>query len=195
MYVSGDHKGSPLLFKLEENMQGLIHVYTGDGKGKTTAALGLGMRAAGCGLKVIMIQFLKDNDCGELCSCEKLGENFEIKRFQKGHKGFIWEMTEEEIEILKKETKDGFDFAVKTAKNGECDVLILDEIFGCVGNMLLTENDIIDMLDKKSEKTEIVLTGRNAPDSICKKAHYVTEMRGIKHPLYSGISARRGIEY
>ena len=83
-------------------MQGLVHIYTGDGKGKTTAALGLALRAAGTGKKVIMIQFLKDTPCGELESAKLFGDNFKILRFQKGQKGFIWEMSEEEIEVLKK---------------------------------------------------------------------------------------------
>lgn len=176
-------------------MQGLVHIYTGDGKGKTTAALGLGMRAFGAGLKVVIIQFLKDTPCGELKAAEKLGENFKILRFQKGRKGFIWEMTDTQREELKKETLEGFNYAKSLSKSGECDVLILDEIFGCIGNLLITESELLDLIKVKNEKTELVLTGRNAPDTVCRAAHYVTEMRAQKHPLYMGISARKGIEF
>lgn len=176
-------------------MQGLVHIYTGDGKGKTTAALGLALRAAGTGKKVIMIQFLKDTPCGELESAKLFGDNFKILRFQKGQKGFIWEMSEEEIEVLKKETQDGLNNASRIAKSGECDVLILDEIFGCLGNMLISEDELIDFIKDKNENTELVLTGRNAPQRVCALAHYVSEIRAVKHPLYSGIPAREGIEF
>lgn len=176
-------------------MQGLVHIYTGDGKGKTTAALGLALRAAGAGKKVIMIQFLKDTPCGEMKSAKLLGDNFKILRFQKGQKGFIWEMSEEEIEVLKKETQDGLNNASCIAKSGECDVLILDEIFGCLGNMLISEEELIDFIKDKNENTELVLTGRNAPERVCALAHYVSEIRAVKHPLYSGIPAREGIEF
>lgn len=176
-------------------MQGLIHVYTGDGKGKTTAALGLGMRAAGAGLRVLMIQLLKDSPSGELNAAKAFGDGFKIMRFQKGKKGFIWEMTEEEINELKTETQNALKYAEKAMNTGECDVLILDEIFGCIGNLIITEEDVLSLLKRKKEAVEIVLTGRNAPESIINAAHYVTEMRAVKHPLYSGISARKGIEY
>ncbi len=176
-------------------MQGLVHVYTGDGKGKTTASLGLGMRACGAGFKVLMIQFLKDTPCGELESVSAFGEKFKLMRFQKGQKGFIWEMSEEERRELEKETREGLDFAKGALKSGEYDMVILDEIFGCLGNMLITEQDILKLIQEKNENVELVLTGRNAPESICRASHYVTEMRAQKHPLYSGISARRGIEY
>lgn len=176
-------------------MEGLVHVYTGDGKGKTTAALGLGLRAAGAGLSVIMIQFLKDTDTGELTSCKEFGNKFKIMRFQKGQKGFIWECTEEEKQELLNETREGLKEAEKLSKSGSCDVLILDEIFGAIGNMLTNEEEILKLIKGKNKNVELVLTGRNAPESIIKAAHYVTEMRAVKHPLYSGIHARRGIEF
>ena len=176
-------------------MQGLVHIYTGDGKGKTTAALGLALRAAGTGKRVKMIQFLKDTPCGELESAKLFDEKFEILRFQRGRKGFIWEMNEEEIDELKKETHEGLKNAAELSKNGECDVLILDEIFGCLGNCLITEDELINIIKEKNDETELVLTGRNAPEKVCALAHYVSEIRAVKHPLYSGIPAREGIEF
>lgn len=174
--------------------EGLVQVYTGDGKGKTTAALGLGMRAAGNDFKVIMVQFLKGDFTGELNSVKKLQPNFQIIRFEK-KRGFFWTLTEEEKLELKKEIENAFGFCIEVEKENKCDVLILDEIMGVLINKLLTEEDIIKLIDLKPRNMELVLTGRNVPERILERADLVTEMKAVKHYFNKGISARKGIEY
>lgn len=169
-----------------------IHIYTGDGKGKTTAALGLGLRAAGSGFSVCMIQFLKDDPTGELKAIQKL-PNFRVFRFQKKTKGFFCNMTDEEKEIAKVETEKALSFAEKLLENRGCDVLILDEIIVCLSCGLISQERLLTLLQSKN--AEIILTGRNAPESIKNAADYVSEIRAEKHPFDSGCPARQGIEY
>ncbi len=169
-----------------------IHIYTGDGKGKTTAALGLGLRAAGCGYSVSMIQFLKDEPTGELNAIQNL-PNFRIYRFQEKAKGFFCDMSDEEKDILKEETEKALRFAEHLLKSGGCDVLILDEIFICLSCGLVCRERLLKLL--QTGHAEIILTGRDAPESIKTMADYVSEIRAEKHPFNEGCPARRGIEY
>ena len=169
-----------------------IHVYTGDGKGKTTAALGLGLRAVGCGFSVCMIQFLKDEPTGELKAIQKL-PNFKVFRFQEKAKGFFCQMSDEEKEVLKAETENALSFAEKLLKDRGCDVLILDEIFICLSCGLVSQERLLKLIQSKN--AEIILTGRDAPESIKIAADYVSEICATKHPYDSGCSARLGIEY
>lgn len=173
---------------------GLVHIYTGDGKGKTTAAVGLGIRAAGHGLKVYMIQFLKTWDTGEERCIKKLGDDFKIFRFETKH-GFINEMSKLEIEKLKKQIDSALEFACNCAKNALCDILILDEVLGALYNGLVDEDWLIDLISLKSDKVELVLTGRDAPKNIVDISDYVSDIKAIKHPYIKGIKARRGIEF
>jgi len=175
-------------------LNGMVQVYTGDGKGKTTAAIGQGIRSAGRGLKVYMIQFLKSLDTGELHACEKLGGYFRIFRFEK-ERGFFWTLDEEQKKELKQEVNQAFEFAVKVMQNRECDVLILDEIMAAIVNNLISEQQVCDFIKSKSESVELILTGRNAPAAIVELADYVSEIHSVKHPMDKGISARIGIEY
>ncbi|MGE4282220.1 MAG: cob(I)yrinic acid a,c-diamide adenosyltransferase [Clostridia bacterium] len=175
-------------------LKGLVQVYTGNGKGKTTAALGQGLRSAGRGLKVYMIQFLKSSDTGELHSCEKLGECFKIFRFER-KRDFFWKLSEEEKKELQMETRQAFEFAISLMMNSECDILILDEVIGAIHNKMISEQDICNLIKNKPENIEIILTGRHAPQSIIDLADYVSEIIPIKHPMENGISARKGIEY
>lgn len=173
--------------------KGYIQVYTGDGKGKTTAALGLGMRAAGHGLKVLMIQFLKGTHTGELESIKKLEPEFSILRFGETSK-FFFNMNQAEKDELKHKISDELDSLVEIVRNQQWDVLILDEILGTIENGLVTPERIIEILDAKPEGMEIVLTGRVLPESIAQRAHLITEMRAIKHYFDMGVPARDGIE-
>lgn len=173
--------------------KGLVQIYTGDGKGKTTAAIGLGIRAAGRGFKVYMVQFLKGADTGELYILKNI-ENFKVFRFQTSNK-FFWNMNDEEKGILMVEMKEAYDFAVSTLKNKKCDLLILDEIMGVVHNKIYTVEDILRLIEVKPDEVELVMTGRNVPQHIIDKADLVTEMKLIKHPFEKGIPARYGIEY
>jgi len=175
-------------------INGLVHVYTGDGKGKTTAAIGQGMRSAGRGLKVYMVQFLKSADTGELHVCQQLGESFKIFRFEK-QRGFFWTLNEEQKNELKSEIRQALQFVRKVFDKKECDVLILDEIMGVITNQLVSEEEICDFIRKKPQSMELILTGRDAPKSIIELADYVSEIHAVKHPMDKGIVARYGIEY
>ncbi|HYE84069.1 MAG TPA: cob(I)yrinic acid a,c-diamide adenosyltransferase [Clostridia bacterium] len=173
--------------------KGLIQVYTGDGKGKTTAALGQGLRSCGRGLKVYMVQFLKSGDTGELHSTEKLQPLFKIFRFER-ERGFFWTLSEKEKCELKEDINRGFDFIKGVVTNNECDILIIDELLGVLGNKLLEINEVVELLKSKPGTMEIIVTGRNAPKEIIEAADLVTEMKEIKHYFNNGIPAREGIE-
>lgn len=179
-----------IILKLEK---GLIQVYTGDGKGKTTAALGQGLRACGRGLKVCMVQFLKSGDTGELHSVEKLHPLFEIFRFER-ERGFFWTLSTEEKLELKEDINRGFGFIEEIVTECGCDVLIIDELLGVLGNKLLEVAEVVELLNKKPDTMEIIITGRNVPDEILEIADLVTEMKEIKHYFRKGIPAREGIE-
>lgn len=180
-----------MILKLE---QGLVQVYTGEGKGKTTAAIGQGIRAYGNGLKVYMIQFLKGGKTGELTTIDELGENFKIFRFEKP-KDFTWNLSKEELEDLKLEIKDGYNFILDVINEEKCDLLIIDEIMAVLSNKFLTVEEVVYILDNKPKNMEIILTGRNVPEEIIQKSNLVTEMKCIKHYFEEGVPAREGIEY
>lgn len=173
---------------------GLVQIYMGDGKGKTTAALGQAMRSAGCGLKVYMVQFLKGNETGELESCRRLYPEFQIFRFEKP-RGFFWTLNDTEKGELIKEIDKAFSFCRSAAENNECDVLILDEIMGVLQNKLLPVESVMELIRNKPQTMEIIMTGRTAPREIIDAADLVTEMKEIKHYYKKGIPARKGIEY
>lgn len=169
---------------------GLIHVYTGDGKGKTTAAVGLCVRAAGSGFRVLFAQFLKGRKTGELAPLEKIGVDVlrseEIKKF-------IPDMTQEELEKCCAAQEDIF----KKAKESmpDYDLVVLDEIFGAISAGMIDKEAVIELAGEKPNSTELVMTGRGAPEEIIGLADYVSEISPIKHPYDKGINARKGIEY
>ena len=174
--------------------KGLVQIYCGNGKGKTTAAIGLGIRAIGRDLKVIMIQFLKNSDTGECKTLKELEPGFKVFHFEKP-RGFTWSLTPEERDEKKIEIKNAMNFARKVLDTGECDILILDEILGAIQAGFVVEDEICNMIDNKPETVELVLTGRVLPDSIAEKAGYISEIKAVKHPMTEGITAREGIEY
>lgn len=176
------------------NVTGLIHIYTGDGKGKTTAAIGLGIRACGNGLKVIMVQFLKGSPSGELEILKKLGPDFLVCR-NNDIKGFFWNMNREQKEKLSRFTNETLNYVINKVSTEEWDILILDEVMGAISNYLISIQDIVNFIKNKPDKLEIVLTGRNAPQELIDIADYVSEINPVKHPLRMGIAARKGIEY
>ena len=170
---------------------GMIHVYTGDGKGKTTSSIGLGVRAAGHGFKVYMIQFMKGQiNYGEL-ETTKLIPNFEIRQF--GRPDFVDKNNPEEIDIQL--AKEGLAHAKEIVTAGEVDMLILDEVNVAVEWGLFSYREIIDIIKNKPKNMELVLTGRHAPREFIELADTVTEMKEIKHPYMEGITARKGIEF
>lgn len=190
--------------------QGLIQIYTGTGKGKTTAALGLGLRAAGHGLEVEMIQYLKGSTyTGELFSTERLA-NFNIKQFGKGCSyaalikqglmgctgcGDCFVRTSKDTEAHQRFIDYAYEYTKEILKEAKKDIVILDEINNALRYELLAVGDILELIELKSEKTELILTGRGMPEEILAKADLVTEMKAVKHPYQQGIKSRRGIEY
>jgi cob(I)alamin adenosyltransferase len=173
--------------------KGYIQVYTGEGKGKTTAALGLGMRAAGHGLKVIMIQFMKGMHTGELESIRKLEPYFEIHRFGETTK-FVFLMNEQEKKSLSTKIQVELGEVYKIMEENTCDLLILDEVLGCIQAGLVSIQDILNIMDSKPENMELILTGRGLPEEIARRADLITEMKAVRHYMDAGVSARKGIE-
>ena len=171
--------------------KGLIQVYTGNGKGKTTAALGLALRAVGHGLKVLIVQFMKGNNLyGELASAKKLSPNLTIRPF--GRKVFISETNPDAIDIQL--ALKGFSFAKTAIENKEFDIVILDEINLAVDYGLISFPELLQLIDSKPATVELILTGRNARPEVMEKADLVTEMMDRKHYSNKGVSARKGIE-
>jgi cob(I)alamin adenosyltransferase len=170
---------------------GLVHVYTGEGKGKTTAALGLALRSWGHGLRVCIIQFMKHGeDYGEVQALRRL-EGIDLYQFGSDH--FIDENSRnpEDIELAHR--------ALKLAKDVLCcqdyDVVILDEINMAMYFGLIPVEGVLDALHCRTPGVEVVLTGRNAPNAILDEADLITQMVAMKHPYESGVMARKGVEY
>lgn len=172
---------------------GLIHIYCGDGKGKTTAAMGLGIRGAGREKKVLLTQFLKDNNTGELISIEKIGDNFQVIKGEPVKKFFKF-MTKEEQIHTKEEHEKRFKEVTSKAIEENFDILILDEIIAATNLDLVSLNNVVDFLKNKPKGLEVVLTGRNPDEKLIDLADYVSEIKAIKHPYEKGINSRLGIE-
>jgi len=171
--------------------KGLIQVYTGDGKGKTSAAFGLALRAIGRGLKVYVIQFIKGGfDYGELYVVERL-PNFRLKAFGRGK--FVTEMppTEEDVKLA----REAFELAREVVSSGEYDVVVLDEVNVALNLRLIRVDEMVSLVKGKPRHVELILTGRYAPPEIVEVADLVTEMREVKHPYNKGLKPRKGIEY
>ena len=170
--------------------EGLVHIYTGDGKGKTTAAVGLAVRAAGAGLRVMFAQFLKGQPTGEIEPLKKLGVI--VIRGEAVTK-FILNMNPAEIEECRRAQLGTLE-AVRNGINKN-DVIILDEIFGAISTGMIEMSDIVSLIEKKPRGAELVLTGRDAPARLIGLADYVSDIKAVKHPYDKGITARKGIEY
>lgn len=173
---------------------GLIQVYCGQGKGKTTAAIGQGIRAVGSGFKVIMIQFLKGGKTGEMDTLSRLEPDFKLFRFEK-KRDFYPLLSEEEKEEVVMEIRNALNFVEKVFETKECDLLILDEILGVVKNNIISDTELLEMLLNKPDEMELVITGRILPDSIKHKVDYISNIQQVKHPYEKGIGARKGIEF
>lgn len=178
----------------EKSEQGLVIVYTGDGKGKTTAALGMALRAIGRGWRILMIQFGKGGwHYAELDSSQRLAPDFEILPMGLGfYKILDDKHTEQEHRTA---AENALIFAQQKMDSGEYDMLILDEIMGMLASELLPLDRVLELVDRKPRGLTLVLTGRGAPQEIIERADLVTEMREIKHPYQKGILAQKGIDY
>ncbi len=170
---------------------GLVQVYTGDGKGKTSAAFGLALRAVGRGLKVYTIQFVKGGfNYGELHAIKQL-PNLKLRAFGRGR--FIKEKPPRKVDM--ELAKKALEFAAEVVTKGEYDVVVLDEVNVALYLGLISVNDVIKLVKSKPKHVELVLTGRNAPAEIIAAADLVTEMKEVKHPFRKGVPPRKGIEY
>lgn len=174
--------------------KGYIQIYTGEGKGKTTAALGLGFRAVGDGLKVLMIQFLKSAHTSELESAKVFGDSFEIRRLAV-HNKFFWQLSEEEKSVFREQLQEEWCQIEEVLLGGHWDLIILDEIFGALTNEMITPQQLHKIIESKPKHIELVLTGRGAPIEFIEKADLVTEMKKVKHYYEQGVQSRKGIEF
>jgi len=177
--------------KEKTQFKGYVQVYTGNGKGKTTAALGLAIRAAGYGHKVYIGQFLKGQSYGELLSVKKFSSLITIEQF--GRKGFVHVTKDPDEEDIKR-AKKGLKKCLDAMLSQKYRIIVLDEINVAVDFNILTEKEVHEFLDQKPEGVEIILTGRYAPTSFTKRADLVTEMKEKKHYYKKGVMAREGIE-
>ena len=174
-------------------MKSCVHIYCGDGKGKTTAAIGLSVRAAGCGKKVLITRFLKTDHSGEV---KILGDipGISVTPCERSF-GFFTKMTEEQ----KKEAAIYYSQLLTStlikAVDGEYDLLVMDEIMAVCNYGLVSEEEVSKFLTGRPEGLEVVLTGRNPSQTFVDMADYVSEIKKVKHPYDQGLNARRGIEY
>jgi cob(I)alamin adenosyltransferase len=170
-------------------MKGYVQVYTGDGKGKTTAALGLALRAAGAGLKVFIAQFAKGMEYSELKTLKRLSDSIVVKQY--GRDCFIYREPKEED---KKLAQEGLKEVREAIASGQYQVVILDEANIATYFSLFSVDDLLSLIQNKPEEVEIIITGRKADPRIIAVADLVTEMKEIKHYYQKGVKAREGIE-
>ncbi len=176
-----------------EKRHGLVIVYTGNGKGKTTAALGMALRAVGYDWRILIVQFIKgDWMYGELESYRRLAPNLELKRMGKGFVGIMGD--KKPIEEHQEAARVALQY-VKEHLDQDYDLIILDEINVALSEGLVAVNDVLDLIQQKPPYLHIVLTGRYAPQEIIDAADLVTEMTEVKHPFQKGILAQPGVDY
>jgi cob(I)alamin adenosyltransferase len=170
-------------------MRGYIQVYTGNGKGKTTAALGLALRAMGAGLKVYLAQFIKAGDYSEINTLKRLSDDITVEQFGLGRfaKG---KPADEDIAAA----RQGLKRISEIISSGQYSVVILDEANVAVSTGLLVVEDLLDIIDLKPGDMELIITGRNAPEQIIDRADLVSEINAVKHYFQKGVKARIGIE-
>jgi cob(I)alamin adenosyltransferase len=188
---------------MAEPTKGLVQVYTGAGKGKTTAALGLAVRAAGHGLRTCFVQFMKKGwESGERAALAKLAPAIEVHVFGAAEWGDRtqaapdtpwWGLPPSEED--RAQAREAFEFARRAATGGDWHLVVLDEVFAAVKYGLVSVEDVLGLMRAKSSRVELVLTGREAPPEVIEAADLVTEMTEVKHPFEQGVQARKGIEY
>lgn len=173
-------------------LRGLTQVYTGAGKGKTTAAFGLALRAAGQGLTVRIIQFMKAEppEPGEVKSLQSFAA-VKVDRFG----GRYANADQNNVDDLRRALQEGLSLAQRVLAGASCDVLILDEVNVAVSLGLVEVRQVLELVDIKPDSMELILTGRHAPSEIIESADLVTEMVEVKHPFKKGVAARKGIEF
>ncbi len=170
---------------------GLVQVYTGDGKGKTTAALGLALRAAGSGMRTYIGQFLKGRRYGEQESIPRLAPYITLEQYGLNDWVHVDRVTPEQ----RASAQEGLNRIRQALTGGAYDIVVADEINIALFFGLLTEDEVVALIEAKPPQVELVLTGRRAPAGIIERADLVTEMREVRHPYQQGIPARPGIEF
>jgi cob(I)alamin adenosyltransferase len=175
----------------ERLAQGLIQVYTGDGKGKTTCALGLALRAVGQGFKVAMVQFLKGRETGESRAAMRLAPDMTLRYF--GRPGLVNLKSPAPEDLAR--VREAWDLARRLIEAGAHDLVILDEINLVLAHGLIPLEEALTLLKRRPPWVEVVLTGRRAPQELVALADLVTEMQPVKHYYQAGVRARRGIEW
>lgn len=173
--------------------KGLVHIYCGDGKGKTTAAVGLAVRCAGGGGKVLFFQFMKGNNSGERVAMNQIAGIELVSGAEKMK--FVWDMSDEEKQKLAKYYNLKLEELEIKAYNGRYDMLVLDEIMSAISCGFVDLEKICTFIENKPEGLEIVMTGREPDERLIKTADYVSEIKKIKHPFDKNISARKFIEF
>lgn len=173
--------------------KGLVHVYTGHGKGKTTAAFGLAVRALGRGMRVLIVQFLKGGKLSGEAEFLDRQEGVDVICFPDQRHPIFCKGCD--LDELVASIKNGFRLAAEKTMSGSYDMVIMDEVNNCLKEGWLDIKDVAGLIASRPEGVELVLTGRGCPDEIMELSDYVTEVRMVKHPAESGIMARRGVEY
>lgn len=169
----------------------MLHIYCGDGKGKTTCSMGLAVRAAGHGRKVVVAQFLKCGNSGERAILEQL-PNVNCLSVPEVMK-FVFTMIEEEKAQTRAQMTDVLRRAVEQSR--DADLLVLDELNGAISTGMVALEDVLTFLDSRPEQLEVVITGRDPAPELQARADYITEMKKIMHPFDKGVNAREGIEW
>ncbi len=174
---------------------GLLHLYVGNGKGKSTAAAGLAFRMAGNGFHVFFAQFLKSMPSGEIEAFKQFGGLIAVFRPFMRHKAFIWNQTPEQREETAADLAAGWNLFCGKLSDASIRLFVFDELLDVMEMGFLDEGSVMDVLKSRHPEAEVVLTGRHASASLTEMADYVTEMTVIKHPYEKGTPARRGVEY
>ena len=173
--------------------KGMVHVYTGDGKGKTSAALGLALRAIGWGGRVCVVQFIKGYpNIGEGHFAQAFPEKLVLKQFAEDASRGI---DESKVKSRTKEAQAALQWAQDAVAGGDYEVVVLDEINNALHYGLIKLDEVLSLLRDRPPRVELILTGRNAPPEIVEAADYVTQMKSVKHPMGRGVRARKGIDY
>ena len=174
-----------------ENRKGLLMIFTGNGKGKTTAAIGLSVRAAGHGMRTCFIQFIKGSwHYGEMDALKRLSDLIDLEVMGRG---FTWKS--DDLEKDKKEAKNAWEHAKKVILSCDYDIVVLDEFTYAINYSMVDLEDVVETFKKRPQRLHVVVTGRDAPDELIQIADLVTEMKEVKHPFKVGIKAQKGIEF
>lgn len=174
--------------------RGYIHIYKGEGKGKTSILNGMIIRALGNNLNVFYLRFLKNRPSGEIVFLQK-NTNIVIKSFYESSQKFFWEMNELEKQKLKEETNEGLNYLKKISQSDKVDLIVVDEILGCIQNNLIKEQDLINILKNKKENIEIAVSGRYCSFALEEVADLISEVNHKKHYFDKGQIAREGIDF